>query len=50
VRLCAGDALIASGPDEGRSRLAELCGFRLVDDEETGETELVRVGEAGEAP
>jgi uncharacterized protein with PhoU and TrkA domain len=41
VRLEAGDALIASGPDEGRARLAELCGFRLVDDEETGGTELV---------
>jgi len=50
VRLEAGDALIALGPDEGRARLAELCGFRLVEDEETGETELVRVGEAGEAP
>jgi uncharacterized protein with PhoU and TrkA domain len=41
VRLEAGDALIALGPDEGRSRLAELCGFRLVEDEDTGETELV---------
>jgi uncharacterized protein with PhoU and TrkA domain len=43
VRLEAGDALIASGPDEGHSRLADLCGFTLVDDEETGETELVPV-------
>jgi len=44
VRLEAGDALIASGPDEGHGRLAELCGFRLVDDEETGECELVPAG------
>ena len=44
VRLEAGDELIASGPDEGRARLAELCGFRLVDDEETGECELVPAG------
>jgi uncharacterized protein with PhoU and TrkA domain len=50
VRLEVGDALIAIGPDEGHSRLAELCGFRLVDDEETGHTELVRVGDAGAAP
>jgi uncharacterized protein with PhoU and TrkA domain len=41
VRLQAGDALIASGPDEGHSHLADLCGFRLVDNEETGECELV---------
>jgi uncharacterized protein with PhoU and TrkA domain len=50
VRLEAGDALIASGPDEGRARLAELCGFRLVDDEETGETELVPAGAAKASP
>ncbi len=43
ARLEAGDALIASGPDEGHCRLADLCGFTLVDDEETGETELVPV-------
>ena len=48
VRLEAGDALIASGPDEGHSRLAELCGFLLIDDEETGECELVPAG-AGDA-
>lgn len=30
VRLRSGDELIASGPDEGRERLAELCGWRLV--------------------
>jgi hypothetical protein len=27
--------------NEGHARLAELCGFHLVDDEETGECELV---------
>ncbi len=33
ARLAGGDELIASGPDEGRERLAELCGWHLVDDE-----------------
>ncbi len=41
VRLHAGDELIASGPDEGRALLAEMCGWHLVDDEETGERELL---------
>jgi len=41
VRLHAGDELIASGPDEGRALLAELCGWRLVEDEDTGEHELL---------
>ncbi|MGH9009843.1 MAG: potassium channel family protein [Acidimicrobiia bacterium] len=50
VRLEAGDALIASGPDEGHAELAGLCGFRLVDDEETGECELVPVGAATTSP
>jgi uncharacterized protein with PhoU and TrkA domain len=50
VRLEAGDSLIASGPPEGYARLAELCGFRLVDDEETGETELVPAGAAKASP
>ena len=31
VRLAPGDALIASGPDEGRDRLAEMCGWLLTD-------------------
>jgi len=31
VRLVPGDSLIASGPDEGRDRLAEMCGWRLID-------------------
>jgi uncharacterized protein with PhoU and TrkA domain len=43
VRIEAGDALIASGPDEGYSRLADLGGFRLVGDDETGEIELIPV-------
>ena len=43
VQIVAGDALIASGPDEGHEKLAELCGFKLVDDEDTGEPELVPV-------
>ena len=34
-----GDELIASGPDEGRERLAEICGFRLSDGDD-GETRL----------
>ncbi len=40
VRLEAGDELIASGPDEGRPMLADLCGYRLVRDDE-GVDELV---------
>ena len=41
VRLQAGDQLIAAGPDEGRSHLAERCGWRLRHDDETGESELL---------
>ncbi|HEX6312113.1 MAG TPA: TrkA C-terminal domain-containing protein [Acidimicrobiia bacterium] len=40
VRLEAGDELIAIGPDEGHARLAELGGFRLIEDDATGEIEL----------
>ena len=40
-RLLAGDELIASGPDEGHPMLTELLGWRLDEDEETGEQELV---------
>jgi len=42
VRLGAGDAVIATGPHEGRGRLAELCGWRMVEDEDdpTGKIEL----------
>jgi uncharacterized protein with PhoU and TrkA domain len=46
VRLEADDALIAIGPDEGHSRLADLCGFVLIDDDATGEIELVPVSQA----
>ncbi len=42
VRLGAGDDVIATGPHEGRGRLAELCGWRMVedDDDPTGSIEL----------
>ena len=40
VRLEAGDELLAHGPWEGRDDLAEQCGYRLVDDEDTGTFEL----------
>jgi uncharacterized protein with PhoU and TrkA domain len=43
VEMLAGDELIASGPDEGRSRLAELGGYRVMEDDATGEIALVRV-------
>ncbi|HXY94074.1 MAG TPA: TrkA C-terminal domain-containing protein [Acidimicrobiia bacterium] len=43
VRLQAGDELIASGPDEGRERLAELGGFRVLEDDTTGEIALLPV-------
>lgn len=37
AQLHGGDELIATGPDEGRARLAELAGWRLIDeDEEAG--------------
>jgi uncharacterized protein with PhoU and TrkA domain len=41
VRIQAGDELIASGPDEGQQLLGELCGYRVVEDDDTGEVELV---------
>ena len=44
VVLQAGDELIATGPDEGKALLAELCGYVLIEDEETGEDELVPAG------
>jgi uncharacterized protein with PhoU and TrkA domain len=40
VRLEAGDELIASGPDEGHPLLAELCGWELHEDADTGEHRL----------
>ena len=44
VVLHAGDELIATGPDEGHPLLAELCGYVLIEDEETGEEELLPSG------
>ncbi|TML59552.1 MAG: potassium channel protein [Actinobacteria bacterium] len=41
VVLHVGDELIATGPDEGHALLAELCGYVLVEDDATGEEELV---------
>ena len=41
VTLQAADELIASGPWEGRGALAAQCGYRLVEDDDTGEWELV---------
>jgi uncharacterized protein with PhoU and TrkA domain len=43
IVLAAGDELIATGPDEGHALLAELCGYRLIEDEDTGTHELVQV-------
>ena len=40
VALEADDQIIASGPDEGREMLTELCGWRLVDHDDDGEMEL----------
>ncbi|MCU1450818.1 MAG: PhoU [Acidimicrobiales bacterium] len=45
VVLNAGDELIATGPDEGHTLLAEICGYRLIEDDETGEDELVPAGQ-----
>jgi uncharacterized protein with PhoU and TrkA domain len=44
VTLASGDELIATGPDEGHALLAELCGYVLIADDETGEEELVPAG------
>jgi len=45
-RLLVGDELIASGPSEGEAILAELCGWVLVEDDETGEDHLEPVEDA----
>lgn len=42
--LRAGDSVLAVGPEEGRPALAELFGWRLVEDEDTGELELEPLG------
>ena len=39
--ILAGDELIATGPDEGQAELARWCGYELIEDNETGEDELV---------
>jgi uncharacterized protein with PhoU and TrkA domain len=44
VVLRAGDDLIATGPDEGHALLAELCGYVLIEDDDTGEDQLVPAG------
>jgi uncharacterized protein with PhoU and TrkA domain len=44
ITLVAGDEVLASGPRDGRVALAEQCGYRLVEDADTGAVELVRVG------
>ncbi|MEA2901956.1 MAG: hypothetical protein QOH36_1843 [Actinomycetota bacterium] len=44
VVLAPGDELIATGPDEGHTHLAALCGYELISDDETGEDELVPTG------
>jgi uncharacterized protein with PhoU and TrkA domain len=41
AQLRSGDEIIAYGPWEGRDDLAEQCGYTLIDDEDTGEIELV---------
>ena len=51
VRFEAGDELIATGPDEGHEALAELGGFRVYEDDDTGQVELVPAAHpGGEAP
>jgi uncharacterized protein with PhoU and TrkA domain len=39
--LRSGDEVLATGPWEGRAELAQQCGFRLVEDDDTGVVELV---------
>lgn len=43
TKILASDELIATGPNEGREYFAQLCGYHFMEDEETGETELVLV-------
>ncbi|MCU0267451.1 MAG: hypothetical protein MUF83_02275 [Acidimicrobiales bacterium] len=50
VTLHGDDELIASGPDEGRELLAELLGWHLSEDEETGEIELLPLRGRAEVP
>jgi uncharacterized protein with PhoU and TrkA domain len=48
--LQAGDEILATGPWEGRAALAAQCGYRLVDDDDTGQVELVLAANAASAP
>jgi uncharacterized protein with PhoU and TrkA domain len=41
ITLAAGDEILATGPREGRAVLAEQCGFRFFEDDDTGTVELV---------
>jgi uncharacterized protein with PhoU and TrkA domain len=41
ITLQAGDEILASGPWEGRAALAEQCGYRFHEDDDTGAIELV---------
>ena len=43
LRLVADDEVIASGPEEGQSLLAAMCGWELVEGDE-GDDELVPAG------
>jgi uncharacterized protein with PhoU and TrkA domain len=40
IVLRSGDELLASGPEEGRERFAEICGYVLEFDDETGMVDL----------
>ena len=40
IVLRSGDLLLASGPEEGRERFAEICGYVLEFDGETGMVDL----------
>ena len=39
--LEAGDEILAAGPWEGRATLAQQCGYRFVEDDDTGQVALV---------
>jgi uncharacterized protein with PhoU and TrkA domain len=41
MTLRAGDEILATGPWEGRAELAQQCGFRFFEDDDTGIVELV---------
>ena len=47
--LRSGDEIIAAGPGEGETLLAEMCGWRLVEDDETGRDALVPVSETSDS-